>query len=101
MLQLFTLVCVSFFIMIGEGNQTSGKVTLAWIIVGSAVATLAAYTLYTSFEIFIMIYNWAKNTEFRENWALNRQEDEIESHHSESATQTVKDPAEKAPDQPN
>lgn len=49
LLQLFTLVCVSFFIMIGEGNQTSPKVLLAWIIVGSALATLAFYTLYTSF----------------------------------------------------
>lgn len=77
--------------MIGEGNQTMAKVTLCWIIVGSAIATLGLYILYTSFEIFILIYNWIKKAEFRENWALNRQEDEIESHHSESATQTMKD----------
>jgi hypothetical protein len=65
MLQLFTLVCLSFFIMIGEGNQTENKVTLCWIIIGSAVSILVIYILHACFEVFILIYNWAKNTEIR------------------------------------
>jgi hypothetical protein len=59
--------------MIGEGNQTQGKVTLCWIIIGSIVSILGLYILYAIFELFIIIYNWAKNTEFRENWILNNQ----------------------------
>jgi hypothetical protein len=49
MLQLFTLVCLSFFIMIGEGNQTTAKVGLCWIIVGSAIAILGIYIIESCF----------------------------------------------------
>lgn len=72
LLQLFTLVCLSFFIMIGEGNQTTPKISLCWIIIISAILLLSLYLVHACFRIFIAIYNWKTKTDFCEGWALNK-----------------------------
>jgi len=55
LLQLFIQVCFSFFIMIGEGNRTSVKVLLGWMIIFSILIVLSIYLCQTIFHWVIEI----------------------------------------------
>lgn len=82
MLQLLGMGCLSFFIMLGEGNSTSTKELLCWVITGLMITVLALYLLHAMMEFVIYAYQARKKVDLRENWVLNQREDSTDSHHS-------------------
>jgi hypothetical protein len=89
--QLVLQACLSFFIMIGEGNSTDAKTSICSFILIGTVILLFVYLAEAAMQL--VCYSWlkCKGIELRENWVLNQQEEEETSHHSESINPSMKD----------
>lgn len=80
--QLLLQCCLSFFIMVGEGNATHAKVALCSFIAIGFLLLLLAYLAEAGFELVCYLWLHCRATDLRENWVLNQQEEEESSHHS-------------------
>ena len=89
--QLVVQAMLSFFIMIGEGNSTSSKVTLCYAIIFCMLIILVTYVVESGIQAVCYVCLKARDADLREKWMLNNQEDEESSHHSESINGSMKD----------
>lgn len=71
LLQLFVMIALCFFIIIGEGNSTSSKLTLCSIIIYLIVIILVLYLLEAVSQLVFWIYFKTKGEDLRVDWTLN------------------------------
>jgi hypothetical protein len=90
-------IALSFFIIIGEGNSTQGKLTLCSLIIAIIVIILLLYLLEAVSQLVFYVNAKVKEVDLREGWgwAMNATADDEESHHSESINGSMKDKQEK------
>jgi len=63
--QLVAQVLISFFIIIGEGNHTSSKLTLCKIIIALIVIIMFCYLIEAGTQLFFYFYLKHKGVELR------------------------------------